>query len=289
MSQNLFMKHFDQLVEQGLAVKKQSSDDFDFVLYKYHNRVFYDNLWHLSPLLSECRGIVFNTVTGQIVQRPFHKIFNVGENGQETPENCERRMKVNGFMCAATLLPEDTLFFSTTGSSNSEYVGMARTYIDQLNWAGCNSEYTYLFEICDPRDPHIVQEQQGAYLLSARHKQSGRYLLQTECDQIAAVLGAKRPQQELDLKKEGWVYYDQYGTPIAKVKTAHYLSKKAFMRLGKRQAKIMFQDTEEFRKRLDEEFYEILDYLVNQYTESEYTDLSEQERRRVIEEYFNDI
>lgn len=35
----------------------------------------------------ECRGIAFNTETGELVSRPFHKFFNVGENEHVTLEH----------------------------------------------------------------------------------------------------------------------------------------------------------------------------------------------------------
>jgi len=34
----------------------------------------------------ECRGIIFDTVTGEIIRRPFHKFFNVNER-EETQDH----------------------------------------------------------------------------------------------------------------------------------------------------------------------------------------------------------
>ncbi|KAL0481624.1 T4 RNA ligase [Acrasis kona] len=44
-------------------------------------------------LLRECRGVVFDTVTGKIVSRPFHKFFNINEKEETKQENLDLNQK----------------------------------------------------------------------------------------------------------------------------------------------------------------------------------------------------
>lgn len=279
------------LVSAGLVIEKRHPS-LPLAMFKYHNKVFYDNLWHVDPILLEARGIVFDTNTGDIVQRPIHKCFNVGENGTEMPDLgvVDAVRKVNGFMCAVTTYKGNPLV-TTTGSFESSYQELAEEYVEGVLDHHPPETATWTFEICDPSDPHIVEEDYGIYLLTSRLVDTGEYATQDFCDFIAYSLGCKRPEVEQfdpDAEHEGWMFYDTVGTPITKLKTPHYLSKKALMRMGKKQVYNMYNNREEFIKRLDEEFYSLYDFLTAVYTEAEYSALTEQERRKVIEEYFND-
>lgn len=282
----LNIEDFYDLEKRGLVISRHTDNK---VLFKYHNSVFYNNLWDESPLLLEARGIVFDKNTGAILQRPFHKIFNVGENGQEEPQGCVAYRKVNGFMCAATVI-DDKLFVTTTGSMDSDYQKLAYKWVDSyIAWDTFREHITYLFEICDDSDPHIVPESSGIYFLSARYKNTGEYMSKGLEWHISYILGCKCALPGQDSLSEGWVYYDDTsGAPIAKTKTPHYLSKKALMRMGKKQTGIMFNNSDEFRKRLDEEFFNLFDHILLTYTHNQWLDLNEQDRRAIIEEYFNE-
>ncbi len=43
---------------------------------------------YYAALRRECRGIIFDTATGEILRRPFHKFFNVNER-EETQDHVE--------------------------------------------------------------------------------------------------------------------------------------------------------------------------------------------------------
>lgn len=274
-----------ELEKSGLVIGKRLNGR---VLFKYHNKVFYNNLWNVSPALLEARGIVFDEDTGECLQRPFHKIFNVGENGTQEPDSDHVKvMKVNSFMCAASVLDNGELFVTTTGSMDSDFVDLATKWVNTLNVDKFVEGYTYLFEVCDKTDPHIVDEQEGIYLLSIRRKYTGSYIRREIVEDEQSALNSKVINWvDISDTKEGWVYYDNQGTPVAKTKTPHYLSKKALMRMGKKSVDQMYDHPELFKQRLDEEFYEVYDYLTDTYTKDVYASFSEQERRQIIERYF---
>ncbi|CAM0035221.1 RNA ligase and tail fiber protein attachment cata lyst [Vibrio phage 184E37-3b] len=286
------------LIEQGLVTKKLYTEGVykGLSVLKYHRKVFFNNLWHLDDRLLECRGTVVDE-DWNVVVLPFKKVFNLGEN--DTQVDPERDVilpeKVNGFMCAVTMTEKYGLIISTTGTLDSDYSKLARKWIEKVD-ADFFEGNTYLFEICDKSDPHIVEEEEGAYLIGIRNNVNGNLLTEQACDVAVGVnmYGYRRPSWGVvkfkdvpETKKEGFmVRCAETQEVLCKLKSPHYLSKKALQRCGKNKAKRIFKDTEKFREQLDEEFYPILSKIVDTFTEEEYLNLTEQQRRKWIEEYF---
>lgn len=297
---------FEQLIKDGLV--KQKRYDNGLSVFKYARKVFYDHLWSTDPLLLEARGLVLNDA-GEKVIWPFTKVFNYNENGAgawlsaSTPIIAPR--KVNGFMAACRYW-NDELIVSTTGSLDSDFAVLARTHIealeDQVNLRYMAKDYTLLFEICDPSDPHIVEEEAGAYLIGARVMLDGTFygeMASEAClDGIADMIGALRPEVfrgtfgelwELvkTCKHEGWMVIDaQTRETVMKIKSPHYLSKKFLMRMGQKKVTAMFEDKDEFIKSIDEEFYPVVHYITRWWDADKWQATSEADRRSVIEKYF---
>lgn len=291
------------LHNRGLvSMKKQEQNGEEFYIFKYRNKVFYKNLWNEDNALLESRGIVFNS-NGLIVQLPLRKVFNLNENGTRVDPN--RKVygcrKVNGFMLAVTK-HDGKLLFSTTGSLTSDYVELGKkVFINQCGDDVVNDispDYTYVFEICDPSDPHIVEEDGGVYLLGIRDKHTGRMVSPSVCERFARHIGAFEVRSLVlsagyfieglaSVEHEGYMLYD-YEThePLVKLKSPYYLSKKAIMRLGKGKIGMMFSNPDQFKKRIDEEFYSFVDHVLTEYDEDEWRGMTDQERRIVIEWYF---
>jgi hypothetical protein len=293
----------DDLVEQGLVVKK-SYPEKGLHLYKYHNKVFYNNLWHLDERLLECRGIVVDN-DYNIVVWPFTKVFNLGENGTSIDDNqaVVAVPKINGFLGVVTWYG-DEFIVSTTGSLYSSYVDLARKYLEPVK-DKFPKDFSFMFEICDPSDPHIVEEDQGAYIIGMRDLESGvvttysplcfKYLKRMldhpliKCKVDSSIRGefGDIKDQLLSSEKEGYMICKE-GTDevLCKLKTPHYLSKKAIMRLGKGKIDLMYTNTKEFIKRVDEEFYNLVYNIVENVDIEIWKGYTEQQRRTYIEEYF---
>ena len=287
-------------------VQRKATSNLDLFVLKYTKKVFYDNLW--TKELLECRGTIVDK-DYNVVSRPFTKVFNYLENGTtiEPDTECLVSRKVNGFMAAVTLY-NGQILISTTGSIDSEFVGIARkhlepfldkihTMIEPMEYEGYGTQ-TFIFEIVDKDDPHIVEEQEGAYLIGYRFNSWRALCNATESylDRLATHLGCKRPKWKITkfsdvlkevktVKHEGFMVYGDYGTTL-KLKSPFYLSKKALMRMGSNQIDKMFDKPEEFKKRLDEEFYDIFKYIISSFTKEHWASLTEQERRKIIEGYF---
>lgn len=286
----------DDLVDRKLAVCKSKNG---YHLYKFHNKVFYKRLWNESDYLLECRGIVFDD-DGKIVQRPFSKVFNFGENNTfiHRDKKVIATRKINGFMAAATF-ENGELFVTTTGSFDSPYQKLAYEAIKNLNTKYIFRKITYIFEICDPSDPHIVDEQPGVYLIGMRIKKTGEYFSKFEMMLSSLQLGCSYPSIFDDynfdqIKKlsnkvnhEGFMVYDvEKGNPIVKLKSPHYLSKKAMMRVGNAKADLIFDRPNEFKKQIDEEFYDVHDKILNQFTKEQWKLLNEQQCKQFIEKFY---
>lgn len=207
--------------------------------------------------------------------------------------------KVNGFMVAVTY-HNDKLIVSTTGSLDSEFVGIAMKHIEKsMNFIQdlkYMPEYTAMFECCDPSDPHIVDEAPGLYYIGLRNKISGVLHLGTvktvnketglclnhwnivPVEQFVCTVGELKEKAKT-VKHEGFVFYNEKGIG-AKIKSPYYLTKKALMR--KNIDKLMAMDAKEF---LDEEFYPLIDWI-REVDRENFAVLDEIARREYIENWF---
>lgn len=298
----------------SLITIKESKRYPGLFVHKYKKEVFYKKLWHTDPTLLESRGHVYNS-SGKLVVAGFSKIFNRGENGTDIPRDhkCLVVEKINGFMAAVTYVPDvDDVVISTTGSLDSDFVYMAKElisekFIDDLYTEASQramdckvkghefENYTFLFEIVHKNDPHIIQHDEGAYLIGRRevslddhywsHKQ-----LETDLDNIADEYGFYRPMWYIDrfsniinttrlVKHEGFVVYDQDGENCAslKIKSPYYLAMKAMAR-----CKDIFTLD---KRRVDEEYYPLLDHIKNNVEPSYWESLDEQAKLEFIREW----
>lgn len=293
----------DDLVEQGLVKKKTYTEGQykGLSVLKYSRKVFFDNLWNLDPRLLWCRGTVVDE-NHNVISLPFKKVFNWKENNTTVdPDKTVRVVqKLNGFLAVVTSTEDYGLLVSTTGTLDSDYAKLARSYIEKLDTQYFLKSNTYMFEICDPSDPHIVPEEAGAYLIGSNVTDYGIAEEEHTLDFTAELLNAKRPKHSLmtfqalveeelpTCKHEGFMVKGAFEEEtLCKIKSNYYLSKKMLQRCGKNKANAMWKDSTNFKLKLDEEFYEIFDLILDTFTREEYLILTEQERSSWIQDYFD--
>lgn len=293
---------FNDLIEKGLVKGKQDKATGLFV-YKYAKRVFCDNLWNEDPRLLDARGMVLDAEGNKVIW-PFTKVFNYGENGTTYPRDpmVEAVEKINGFMAAARYVNGKVLV-STTGSLDSDFVQLARRVLfgvipEYDVWWAARRHHTLLFEICDPSDPHIVDEEPGAYLIGARDMRDGRMASEDLLDFIAQGCGFKRPRRfiapfedaaqiAVSSKIEGYMIRSfPCGEYLMKIKSSHYLSKKFLMRMGDGKVKDMWENPKLYKQKIDEEFYGLVDFLVKTFDVEHWINIGDHMRRVVIEAFF---
>jgi len=171
----MFKYELKKFVEDNpRLVTVRSAGDGIFVL-KYKKRVFFDALW--NDYLEECRGTIVDK-DFNVISRPFTKIYNYGveEKAPNLPGDTKLTAyrKINGFMVAITT-HKGKLLISTTGSTDSPYVNMAREMMlkhkPMKDWESAimsNDGWTFMFECVHANDPHIVPEEAGMYFLGWR-------------------------------------------------------------------------------------------------------------------------
>lgn len=278
-----------QFVENNpKLVTMRPAGDGIFVL-KYKKTVFFDNLW--NDYLEECRGTIVDA-DFNVISRPFTKIYNYGVEAK-APVLADSTMvtayrKINGFMVAVTWYNGDILV-STTGSTDSDYVKMARELIDTEAYrkvCKLNEGITFMFECVHENDPHIVPELPGMYLLGYRNNTWDSVVnidpdvLGKLAEQFGTLpvqhtkisIGLLQKAVKL-VKHEGFVFYTDDGVS-AKIKSPYYLTSKWVARNPRTDKLTNMQN--DIKKNLDEEYYPLVDAIRANIVE--YTAMDEQAR-----------
>lgn len=261
---------------------------------KYKNSVFFNNSW--DPFLEETRGLVIDD-RFNIVSYPLTKMYNfrVEQNAPEWSDDLlvDGIRKVNGFMAACTWY-EGKLLWSTTGSLDSPYVGLAEEMFAALSLKhqsvlksviALSEGKTFVFECVHPQDPHIIDEIPGLYLLASRKNELGSEVNYKFEDDIFhdiwfMTLSVYRQTvgEWLDeskfYRKEGFVLHGP-NNEYTKIKSPYYLNKKFLMR--------KMDPLKKKKEDFPEEFYGLYDKIQ---ADPGFKLLQEQDRRKYIETYF---
>jgi hypothetical protein len=291
------------VLENPKLVNMRPAGDGIFVL-KYKKTVFFDNLW--NEYLEECRGTIVDA-DFNVISRPFTKVYNYGIEAKAPKLSDDTLVtayrKVNGFMVAMTWYNNDVLV-STTGSTDSDYVGYAKEMmLKHMSWADWQIAVlaakgtTLMFECCHPDDPHIVVEEPGMYFLGYREndwnsttKMYGKDMANWARDYAIGVLkcGYAEPEfmtiKELvektkTVKHEGFVFYTKDNVS-SKIKSPYYLTSKWVARNPRTDKLVDLK--KDIKHNLDEEYYPLVDAIRANIVE--YTAMDEQARLAWVRE-----
>ena len=287
---------------KSVAMRESTNYPGLYVL-KYKKTVFYNNSW--NEFLEECRGTIVDA-DFNVVSRPFTKIYNYGIE-KKAPVLDESVIttafrKINGFMVACTWYNGDILV-STTGSTDSKYVSMAKemmlTHQPWTEWqsAFANSDLegmTVMFECVHPNDPHIIVEKPGMYVLGYRKNDwtsdvghSHSVLLELgelfNCyvPEACVVTMDELVCMANKCRHEGFVAYTDAGESF-KIKSPYYLTSKWVARNPRTDKLVDMKN--DIKKKLDEEYHPLVDAI--RANIDEYTAMNEQERLEWIRTYF---
>ena len=269
-------------------VKKQSKTYPELFVLKYARKVFYEN--RFDNALLEMRGLVIDS-HNQIIVRPFKKVFNYSERiAKNSPypiamtddRLVDAVLKVNGFLGVCTYVELDeahpscsadfnqTVLYSTTGSLDSSFAEMTREHCEQYEAVFKQfPNHTFLFEITDPTDVHIINEDFGETLIGVIDVATGQQFGEARLDEIGKAFGLKRPATiesmpfgELKallktVKHEGFMVFDSDTKQLLfKLKSPYYLVSKFF---GRSQDKNLASKLN--KQHVDEEYYPLVDYI----------------------------
>jgi hypothetical protein len=299
MDKNEIKKYVEQ--NPSLIGMRETSYPGLYVL-KYKKRVFYDDLW--NRFTEECRGTIVDEHFN-VISRPFTKIYNYGIESRAPRISLDTVVrayrKVNGFMVAMTMYG-DELLVSTTGSTDSDYVRMAKEQMmaqhPWSHWVDCAkmvSGHTLMFECVHTKDPHIIPETPGMYFLGWRKNDwdskidgygfgNGDWQGYTEnCLRCSFPEMTETTLQDLIseskiVRHEGFVAYTADGRSF-KIKSPYYLVNK-FVARNPRTEKLMRSD---IKKSIDEEFWPLIDHI--QQHIQEFTAMHEQDRLKWVQDF----
>lgn len=292
----MFKNELKGYVNSTNLINMKECGDGIYVL-KYKKKVFYDGLW--NRFIAECRGSIvdadFNLIT-----YPFTKIYNYGIE-KEAPVLADdikitAYRKINGFMVAVTWYKDDILV-STTGSTDSDYVTMARELIEpniDRYRATCKAYngHTFMFECVHKNDPHIIPEKEGMYLLGMRENEYGSPIIadvgplflqmafHTIPVEVYHTTIGELSKMVKDVKHEGFVFYTDDGVS-AKIKSPYYLTSKWVARNPRTDKLVNLQN--DIKHNLDEEYYPLVDAIRANIVE--YTAMDEQARLAWVRNY----
>lgn len=282
-----------------LVTMKQSTLYPELYVLKYKRDVFFKNLW--TPELEQCRGLIVDS-DFNVVVCPFRKIFNYMENGTTFDRDAmvTYTRKVNGFLGCVTFTEKYGVLYSTTGSLDSDYADMIKYVLEpHIDWfiPELNFGRTYCFEICHSDDPHIIQEDCGAYLIGCVEHSTGEHKTEEYLDHVANS-HLLRPEFNIgrfsdvvklskQVKHEGFVVrLLEEQQQALKIKSPYYLVKKFFARKSVDKLNKLLDNPSQAKQYVkEEEYFPLIDYLCN--NKAAFAALGEQQRLRFIEEFLH--
>ena len=236
-----------------------------------------------NPYSLECRGIKFDVLTGQILARPFHKFFNLGEVPNDLSDRDITQAKVleklDGSMVYPLIHPISNDVRLCTKAGITDISVMAETLCDTpvgVLKAIILEGYTPIFEFTSPSQRIVIRYNDSSLsLLTVRNIITGEYVndlnsfskrlgipIVTEYTNSLAIETVKKWED-----KEGIVLVWDDGYRL-KVKADEYIFRhkaKEGIRYEKNRIEIVLGDKlDDFKPLLDDITYEhLLEYRIN--------------------------
>lgn len=200
------LKKFRELEAQHYLTIK-NHDTVDLLICNYTAKCQYDPFWTEETLMS--RGLIINS-SGEIIQRPFKKFFNLGESPEIPDGDFHVYEKYDGSL-GILYWVDDKPFIATRGSFNSEQAKKGSELIQNYDVSKLNRDYTYLFEIIYPFNRIVVDygEHEKLILLAIIETETGLEMpLESEVFETAKLydgLDLEAIKQIKNEKDEGFV------------------------------------------------------------------------------------
>jgi RNA ligase len=169
---------FYQMFEDGY-IKAQMHPTAPYVIYNYTDKCTWDEAWNEVTL--QCRGLIVNAETDEVIARPFRKFFN-HDQAQAPALGLDDVVtvldKLDGSLGIQYRLPDGENAIATRGSFTSEQAMWATDWL-RFNTAGLppvSDKETYLYEIIYPENRIVVDYGgfEGLILLGSVNIETGK-------------------------------------------------------------------------------------------------------------------
>ena len=135
----------------------------------------------------ECRGMIFDTATGNLISRPYHKFFNVGEREETNLDKIDLTQphvvleKLDGSMIRPIPTPEGFRLGTKAGitdvAMNAEYFVADKPQYREFILECINQGLTPIFEWVSRKNRIVVDYPEDNLILTAiRNTATGEYL-----------------------------------------------------------------------------------------------------------------
>lgn len=170
-----------EYIGRGLIVERTHPEDESICIYNYTNKCQFSQEW--DEVTRSCRGLILDTMTGEVLANPFPKFFNLGEHekqGYKIDENEEPIIteKFDGSLGILYWL-NNKPYIATRGSFTSEQAVWATEFLRKnVDIGSLNRDWTYLFEIIYPENKIVVDYNfSGLVFLGSRVTKTGKETL----------------------------------------------------------------------------------------------------------------
>lgn len=148
-----------------------------------------------AALRRECRGIIFDK-QGNIIRRPYHKFWNLGERVETQPDNIdfngyELLDKCDGSMIVPFILNNKIEYGSKAGITDMtepvyNFIESNKVYQDLSEYL-LSREFNPIFEWCSRKQRIVIDHPEDKLILTAiRHINTGEYFTHQQMADVAA-------------------------------------------------------------------------------------------------------
>lgn len=144
-------------------------------------------LWEREPgweVRRECRGIIFDSVTGDLISRPFHKFFNANEKPETQLDQLDMSRehaifdKIDGSMIRPLIIRGELFLATKMGITEIALEAQKLLTEKQIEWlrASVTCKTTPLFEYVAPTNKIVIHyEEPKLVYLGSRENLMGAY------------------------------------------------------------------------------------------------------------------
>ena len=163
-------------------------DGYSVVDYVYAEKDSFD-----CPVRLECRGLKFDSKTGDLIARPFEKFFNVGEKEQVNEIDFSKphcvMEKLDGSMIHPAIVNNEVLYMTRMGHTDVAQACQSRHFLPGVADL-LKSGFTPIFEWTAPENRIVVRYNESRLtLLAVRHMETGFYVDNGKLADMARGLG----------------------------------------------------------------------------------------------------